>query len=212
MRYQRTDFSSTRRCLLLRKVACQPSLFLFPIKEKAVPMKSSMSVDTVEKLTSALLQQMPSFPAHSELCPGPQCSPGHQKGWHSRGAPVASTCITLHHRCGAENRRRLGASHPEAHITASHKTSVLPLKLWRFGAYPLLLSDFFLQDPVVVFTSAEYLEACVSLEAVSALSSLSQIEDFPIRGGKGVIYFPVIFGCDDLQELQQLQPWNSSPE
>lgn len=115
--------------MLLRKVACQPSLFLFPIKEKAVPMKSSMSVDTVEKLSSTLLQQMPSFPAHSELCPGPQCYPGHQKGRHSRGAPVASTCITLHHCCGAENRRRLGASHPEGHITASHKTSVLPLKL-----------------------------------------------------------------------------------
>lgn len=64
----------------------------------------------------------------------------------------------------------------------------------------------------MVFTSAECLEAYVPLEAVCALSSLSQIEDFPIRGGKEVICFPVIFGCDGLQELQLLQLWGSSPQ
>lgn len=50
---------------------------------------------------------------------------------------------------------------------------------------PLLCDFFLLQVPVVVFSTAEYLEAHVRLGAVCALSSLSLAEDFPVSGGKG---------------------------
>lgn len=195
MRYGRTDFFPWG-CYSgkLSALSDSPSH-----KRKSWSTQESLrSVDAVEKLASTLTASVEFPEFHSEQWPGPWGPLGHQKGREASGAS------------GWYPYRAWGLT---AAGSLTSRTSVLLWKLQRFDGYPLFLYDLFLQDPAVIFTSAEYLRLCVRLEAVHAFKPQSDW-GFPNKREEGgwVIDFPVIFGCDNVQELQLLLPWNSSPE
>lgn len=201
MRYGRTDFFPWG-CYSgkLSALSDSPSH-----KRKSWSTQESLrSVDAVEKLASALTASVEFPEFHSEQWPGPWGPLGHQKG---REASGASGWYPYH---AAPSLSAWGLT---AAGSLTSRTSVLLWKLQRFDGYPLFLYDLFLQDPAVIFTSAEYLRLCVRLEAVHAFKPQSDW-GFPNKREEGgwVIDFPVIFGCDNVQELQLLLPWNSSPE
>lgn len=86
--------------------SCLPVL-CFPLLKKGHPMESLMSIVIVEKLGSALLEQMSTF-LLIQNCILALAAPGHQKGWHSR-VTSASACIPLHHH-SAESQLQLGVT------------------------------------------------------------------------------------------------------
>lgn len=164
--------------------------------------ESLRSVDAVEKSASTLTASVEFPEFRSELWPGPRASLGHQKG---REASSASGWYPYH---TAPTLQCLRADCSwESHVQ-NKRFTVKTSEIWWF-----LLYDLFLQDPAVIFTSAEYLRVCVRLEAVHTSKPQSDW-GFPNKREEGgwVIDFPVIFSCNNVQELQLLQPWNSSPE
>lgn len=201
MRYGRTDFFPWG-CYSgkLSALSDSPSH-----KRKSWSTQESLrSVDAVENWL-AHLQQVLSFPSFTQSSGQALGAPLATRRAEKPPVPAAGTPIALHHRCSAWGLTAAGS--------LTSRTSVLLWKLQRFDGYPLFLYDLFLQDPAVIFTSAEYLRVCVRLEAVHAFKPQSDW-GFPNKREEGgwVIDFPVIFGCDNVQELQLLLPWNSSPE
>lgn len=172
MRYGRTDFFPWG-CYSgkLSALSDSPSH-----KRKSWSTQESLrSVDAVEKLASTLTASVEFPEFHSEQWPGPWGPLGHQKGreasrasgWYPYRAAPSLQCL------------RADCSW-ESHV----QNKCFTVKTWDLMVIPsfcMICSSKTQQWSSLLLSTSGYVLGW----RLSTLSSLSQIEDFPIRGRKG---------------------------
>lgn len=172
MRYGRTDFFPW---------GCYSGKLSAPSdspshKRKSWSTQESLrSVDAVENWL-AHLQQVLSFPSFTQSSGQALGAPLATRRAEKPPVPAAGTRITLHHRSVLEGWLQLGVSRPEQAFYCENFRDLMVIP-----SFCMICSSKTQQWSSLLLSTSGYVLGW----RLSTLSSLNQIEDFPIRGRKG---------------------------